>query len=85
MSFLGFVYDQSSNELRPEYHERRFLLGLYLDRQTETSRQFAIQPFYSYYRDDSVGEVDEQYFFYFYRYRKARGQEKRTILFFFSF
>ncbi len=84
-SILWFLYDQTTNPTRPDYHERSVLKGLFLDRSTETSRQFSIQPFYSYFRDDATDETDVWYFLYFYRYHKEHGEEKRRIFWFIPF
>ena len=83
-SYLWRMFTHSSDPGRPLYHERDLFGGLYLDRQTETSRQWRMFPFYSYYRDDTTDETVHQ-FLYLYEHRTTRGETKRTVFFFFSF
>ncbi len=85
LSILWALYDRSSNPQRPDYFESRVLLGLYLNRQTETSRQFAIHPFYTYTRDDTTGEEELSVLFNLYGRRRAEGRTTHTIFWFVKF
>jgi hypothetical protein len=78
-----FEYTNSASE--EEFHELRVLHALLMDRKTPTSRQFAFNPFFSYYRDDTADETQLSFLLSLYSYRKVKGEPQHTFLYFLRF
>ena len=83
-SYFWRLFNHSSDPNRPLFRERNFLFGTFSDRQTETSRQWRIFPFYEYFRDDTTDETRHQ-ILYLYEHRVTRGQTQRTFMLLFNF
>ena len=84
-SILGWLFENTSNPNRPNFHERRLLRLFYVDRATENSRQFEINPLFSYYRNDDDEDTRFSALFSLYQFQKLAGVRKHTFLYFLSF
>ena len=84
-SLLWKLFEYTDNTSEPDFHDVRILHALYLDRKTPTSRQFAINPLFSYYRDENEDETQLSFLLSLYSYRKVKGAGEHTFLYFLRF
>jgi len=82
---LWKLFQYTDNPGRSDYHETVGLYGLFLDRQTETSQSFQINPLFSYFRDEREDETTYGFLLSLYQQRNVRGQVKHTLFYFIDF
>lgn len=84
-SVLGYLFEHTRNPLRPEYGELGFLYRLFFRRTTETSTSFNLNPFYSYYRNETDDETQYSIFLSLYNYRRIGRDSTHTLFWLFRF
>ncbi|HVR73693.1 MAG TPA: hypothetical protein VMT52_05150, partial [Planctomycetota bacterium] len=78
---LWRLFAHTDNPNRPKFHETSLLYGLFLNRRTETSRQLQVNPFFSYYHDETADETRYSVMLSLYSYHKVRGRATHRIFF----
>ncbi len=79
------LFEYTDNPNRPGYQETGFLYRLVFSRTTETSRQFQVNPLFSYFRDEILDETRYSVLLSLYSFHETRGKGTHTLLYFIHF
>lgn len=82
---LWKLFEYTDNVNDPSFHETRVMHALYHDRETQSSRQLAVNPFFSYYRNDEEDDMRFSLFLSLYSYQRSQGRAKHTLFYFLRF
>ena len=82
---LWKLFEHTDNPNRPKYEEVKFLERVFFKRETETSSQLELNPFFATYHDETHDETEYSIFLSLYRYHRIRGKTTHTIFFFIHF
>ena len=82
---LWKLFQYTDNPHKSDYHQVDALYGLFLDRKTETSHSFQVNPLFSYFRDEQEDRTDYSFLLSLYQQSTVRGQVKRTLFYFINF
>jgi hypothetical protein len=82
---LWKLYESTDNPNRPEYSELGILYRLFFHRTTETSSTLMVNPFYSYYRNETDDETQYSFLLSLYNYRSVGNWTTHTLFYFIRF